>query len=75
MDRTIVQRASNRIAQMPEPNYLCVAIEESDPFTVKAAMSSTLKDHWLEAMHEEMNSLYENKTWVLSEMPNECSEM
>jgi hypothetical protein len=41
------------------------AVVQNDPLTVKEAMSSSDADRWKEAMKEEIDSIYKNKTWTL----------
>lgn len=72
LDETVIPRTkSTRIASLPKPKYTYIAFEESDPITVDEAMSGNSKEFWLKAMKEEMDSLVENKTWELSNKPND----
>lgn len=40
-----------------------------DPSTFQDAITSSEKNIWMEAMVEEMESLHNNKTWELEELP------
>lgn len=42
-----------------------------EPVTVKEAISSPESAEWKNAMSDEMNSLMENQTWTLVDLPNE----
>ena len=44
-------------------------IAEKLPSNYNEAITSKEKDSWQAAMQDEINSLYENKTWVLVEKP------
>ena len=46
---------------------ICVAegIEYHEPSTYKEAVRSHVKDRWMRAMQEEIDSLHKNKTWIL----------
>lgn len=62
-------------AQDPFPNEsvqhakLSTIEASEDPSSYQAAMKRTDKHKWLEAMQDEMNSLYKNKVWTLVERP------
>lgn len=70
-------RASSRIASRPKVDYTKTnyavavhhSITESDLKTVKQALSSDASAHWRKAMREEMDSLVENQTWTLANLP------
>ena len=40
-----------------------------DPYTYEEAMESRDRDRWVHAMAEEMQSLYNNSTWQLIQLP------
>lgn len=63
-------RCSERLRN--KQNAACVigtTEEDDDPLTVEEALSRPEKKFWLEAMESELNSLEENKTWVLVDLP------
>lgn len=52
------------------PTYLCQSNTLSpDPQTVKQALDSDNAQEWRNAMDSEYNSLIQNKTWTLTELP------
>ncbi|CAM6126941.1 unnamed protein product [Calypogeia fissa] len=48
---------------------LCV--EDGEPSTYVEAMASLEKSKWTQAMHKEMKSLHDNKTWELVDLPED----
>lgn len=44
-------------------------VAEALPENYNDAINSNEKNQWIEAMHDEINSLHENKTWILVEKP------
>lgn len=55
-----------------QPGYLrdfVCFIESDTPETYEQAIASKDKEEWLNAMKREMNSLIENRTWKLSQLP------
>ena len=46
-----------------------------DPLTYKSAMEDTDKDKWLEAMKLEMDSMYSNSVWELTDPPEGVKPM
>lgn len=64
-------RRSDRIANKTQRTYNFCAMEyvSDDPETVKKAMQSEFSDEWKAAMHEEVELLKANKTWVLTNLP------
>ena len=44
-------------------------ISSGDPLTFQEAMLNEEKDRWMGAMVEEMESLHENQTWELAQLP------
>ena len=49
-------------------NALTARVEYAEPATYKEAMESDHAEQWQQAMNEEMESLWANKTWVLEEL-------
>ncbi|GBL89704.1 Retrovirus-related Pol polyprotein from transposon TNT 1-94 [Araneus ventricosus] len=43
--------------------------EENEPFTFLEVINSLNRKEWRDAMQEELNSLNENETWVLVNLP------
>lgn len=66
-------RRSERIGRLPQPNYThCVMSDTmTDPMTVEEAMSRSDAHLWKAAMQEEFESLMTNKTWFLTDLPND----
>ena len=46
-------------------------LEEGEPSSYRDALVSSEKHEWEEAMHREMQSLLENKTWELVTQPKD----
>ena len=44
-------------------------LESIDPLNYKEAMSCKERDKWITVMHEEMDNLKKNKTWILVDKP------
>lgn len=57
-DRFNFEQFINQVIAVPEPS------------SYREAMKSTEKDKWVEAMNSEINSLKENETWKLTQLPN-----
>lgn len=57
-------RANIRMPARYEVNYC-------EPQSYNEAMNSDEAEDWISAMHEELNSLKENDTWVVHELPDE----
>ncbi|CAM6086363.1 unnamed protein product [Calypogeia fissa] len=60
----------------PEPIPMRVSIdalsvEDGEPSTYAEAMTSSEKSEWTQAMHKEMKSLHDNKTWELVDLPKD----
>ena len=49
--------------------YALPVVEEAIPSTYREAEISLESKIWKDAMKEEMNSLYKNDTWELTELP------
>ena len=60
-----VRRPSSRY---PPHEYLLLT-DAGEPSCYEEAMSDEHKNHWLEAMEDEMNSLHENNTFELVKLP------
>lgn len=71
IDESLGTRRSNRNANKEPPVYnnFAFAFAVCDPMTVKQAMSSKDSYSWQEAMKQEYESLKENETWTLVELP------
>ncbi|GKB45839.1 zinc finger, CCHC-type containing protein [Tanacetum coccineum] len=57
----------------PQYSY-CYSIEE-DPRTFDEAMQSRDVAFWKEAINDEMDSIMENNTWILSDLPPGCKPL
>jgi hypothetical protein len=51
---------------------LCSSIVTGEPLTYEQAIESKESIQWKEAMNAEYNSLLENNTWTLTELPEDC---
>ncbi|GKB80395.1 retrotransposon protein, putative, ty1-copia subclass [Tanacetum coccineum] len=62
------------------PNRLCLNVEEeehslgdlNEPTSYKATMLDRESNKWLDAMNAEMQSMIDNKVWVLVDLPPTC---
>ncbi|CAM6085557.1 unnamed protein product [Calypogeia fissa] len=48
-----------------------LSVEDGEPSTYAEAMASSEKSEWTQAMHKEMKSLHDNKTWELVDLPKD----
>ena len=62
---SIVPRPSNKYS----PHEYLLLTDGGEPSCYEEAMSDQHKDQWLDAMQDEMNSLYENTTFELVNLP------
>jgi hypothetical protein len=60
--------------QIDTQYYYCYSIEE-DPRTYDEAVKSRDSVFWKEAIDEEIGSIMENNTWVLSDLPPGCKPL
>jgi hypothetical protein len=60
--------------QIDTQYYYCYSIEE-DPRTYDEAVKSRDSAFWKEAIDEEIGSIMENNTWVLSDLPPGCKPL
>ncbi|GKC69644.1 hypothetical protein Tco_1115527 [Tanacetum coccineum] len=60
--------------QVGSQYYYCYSIEE-DPRTYDEAMQSWDVAFWKEAIDDEIGSIMENNTWVLSDLPTGCKPL
>lgn len=65
-DTPRITRARSGICPLNILNFAFIA----EPVTIKEAMSSSNSAEWKDAMSDEMNSLMENQTWTLVNLPN-----
>ena len=49
--------------------YAAKEIQEYEPRTYQEAVQSNEAENWLKAIHEEMDSLKKNQTWILVKQP------
>lgn len=49
--------------------YLAVEGEKGDPISIEEAMSGPQKEDWIRAMNRELQSLEDNDTWKISDIP------
>ncbi|GKC40548.1 zinc finger, CCHC-type containing protein [Tanacetum coccineum] len=62
------------IDQVGSQYSYCFSIEE-DPRTYNEAMQSRAAAFWKEAIDDEIDSIMENNTWVLSDLPPGCKPL
>jgi len=64
-------RRSKRIMEknMPSASFCALEFVSDDPRTLQEAMDSEDKEHWNDAMQAEIESLANNKTWILADLP------
>lgn len=55
-------------SSLPVPRYLLMSVV-SEPSSYEEALKSPDKGKWVQAMEEELSSLYENKTFELTPLP------
>ncbi|GJT62680.1 zinc finger, CCHC-type containing protein [Tanacetum coccineum] len=60
--------------QVGSQYFYCFSIEE-DPRTYNEAMQSWDAAFWKEAIDDEIGSIMENNTWVLSDLPTGCKHV
>src|SRR3989337_6885 len=46
-------------------------LDNGEPTNYEEAMTSPDSDKWLEAMKSEIGSMYENKVWILVDLPDD----
>ena len=73
-----IPRRSGRVSRNPirygldgETNMVVGDTSDDDPLSFKQAMASPEKELWLEAMKQEMESMYSNSVWDLVEAPSD----
>nr|GEU76612.1 retrotransposon protein, putative, Ty1-copia subclass [Tanacetum cinerariifolium] len=77
-EEEILIRRSERSHRVP--NHLCLNVEAeehslgdlNEPTSYKAAMLDPESNKWLDAMNVEMQSMIDNKVWVLVDLPPNC---
>ncbi|KAK4325723.1 hypothetical protein Pmani_003666 [Petrolisthes manimaculis] len=64
-------RVSERVKRPPDMygEWVSVGHNTSDPTSVSEALLSDDKEHWMDAMKQEMNSIQENDVYELVELP------
>ena len=72
----LAPRRSGRVVRQPiryehegEIGFLVSDTNQDDPLTFKDAMDDSDKEKWLEAMNQEMESMYSNSVWELVDPP------
>ena len=72
---TTEPRRSTRARSKPEwygnPVLEVMLLDHDKPMNYEEAMMSPDSDKWLEAMKFEIGSMYENKVWILVDLPND----
>nr|GEU83500.1 zinc finger, CCHC-type [Tanacetum cinerariifolium] len=63
----------NRFSSIPRPKDIIPNVE--DPRTYNEAMQSRDAAFWKEAIDDEIGSIMENNTWVLSDLPPGCKPL
>ncbi|GJX52495.1 zinc finger, CCHC-type containing protein [Tanacetum coccineum] len=57
------------VVRLPEPKRKILGEKEEDPRTFDEVMQSRDVAFWKEAINNEMGSIIENNTWILSDLP------
>lgn len=65
-DRSLIQKPE-RFGSLAES--VALLAEDCEPITYEEALNGKDAQDWKEAMNEEMDSLLQNKTWILTELP------
>ena len=72
---TIEPRRSTRVRSAPEwydnPVLKVMLLDHDEPTNYEEAMVSPDSAKWLEAMKSEIGSMYENKVWTLTDLPDD----
>ena len=72
---TTEPRRSTRVRSAPEwygnPVLEVMLLDHDEPTNYEEAMVSPDSSEWLEAMKSEMGSMYENKVWTLTDLPDD----
>ena len=72
---TTEPRRSTRVRSAPDwygdPILEVMFLDDDEPTNYEEAMVSPDSAKWLEAMKSEMGSMYENKVWTLTDLPND----
>jgi hypothetical protein len=72
---TTKPRRSTRVRSAPEwygnPVLEVMLLDHDEPTNYEEAMMSPDSVKWLEAMKSEIGSMYENKVWTLTDLPND----
>jgi hypothetical protein len=55
-------------------SYFCAFTIEEDPLNLQVTISLNA-DFWQEAINDEMDSIYSNKTWHLVDQPPGCNSI
>ena len=68
-------RRSTRTRSAPEwygnPVLEIMLLDNDEPSNYEEAMAGPDTDKWLEAMKSEIGSMYENKVWTLTDLPDD----
>ena len=81
--QSIVLRRSQRERRSAIPNDYVVYLQESDfdigikkdPVLFSQAISSDDSTKWVDAMNDELKSMYQNNVWDLVELPSNCKKI
>ena len=72
---TTEPRRSSRIRSAPEwcgnPILEVMLLDHDEPTNYEEAMMSPDSAKWLEAMNSKTGSMYENKLWILVDLPDD----
>ena len=68
-------RRSTRTRSAPEwygnPVLEIMLLDNGEPSNYEEAMAGPNSNKWLEAMQSEIGSMYENKVWTLTDLPDD----
>ena len=72
---TTEHRRSTRVRPAPEwygnPVLEIMLLDNGEPSNYEEAMTGPDSNKWLEAIQSEIESMYENKVWTLTDFPDE----
>ena len=76
LDQVITKpRRSSKVQSAPKwygnPVLEVMLLDHDEPMSYEEAMMSPDSAKWLEAMKSEIGSMYENKVWTLTDLPDD----
>ena len=56
-------------------SWKTMLLDNSEPWNYEEVMAGPVSNKWLEAMQSEIGSMYENKVWTLTDLPDDWREI